>query len=68
MDRGAWWVAVQGVAQSQTRLKRLSTPAHSTCQTCRAAASLFLAEETSLRGVNTRAITLFFLAQESQAQ
>ena len=23
-DRGAWWVAVYGVAQSQTRLKRLS--------------------------------------------
>ena len=24
-DRGAWWVAVYGVAQSQTRLKRLSS-------------------------------------------
>ena len=24
-DRGAWWAAVYGVAQSQTRLKRLST-------------------------------------------
>ena len=24
MDRGAWWAAVQRVAQSQTRLKRLS--------------------------------------------
>ena len=24
MDRGAWWAAVYGVAQSQTRLKRLS--------------------------------------------
>ena len=24
MDRGAWWAAVHGVAQSQTRLKRLS--------------------------------------------
>ena len=23
-DRGAWWAAVYGVAQSQTRLKRLS--------------------------------------------
>ena len=23
MDRGAWWPAVYGVAQSQTRLKRL---------------------------------------------
>ena len=24
MDRGAWWVTVQGVAMSQTQLKRLS--------------------------------------------
>ena len=24
VDRGAWWVAVQGVAQSWTQLKRLS--------------------------------------------
>ena len=24
MDRGAWWAAVHGIAQSQTRLKRLS--------------------------------------------
>ena len=24
-DRGAWWAAVYGVAQSQTRLKRLSS-------------------------------------------
>ena len=24
MDRGAWWAAVHGVAQSQARLKRLS--------------------------------------------
>ena len=27
MDRGAWWAAVHGVAQSGTRLKRLSTHA-----------------------------------------
>ena len=25
MDRGAWWAAVYGVAQSQTRLTRLSS-------------------------------------------
>ena len=25
MDRGAWWAAVHGVTQSQTRLKRFST-------------------------------------------
>ena len=24
-DRGAWWVAVSGVTQSRTRLKRLSS-------------------------------------------
>ena len=28
-DGGAWWTAVYGVAQSQTRLKRLSSRAHS---------------------------------------
>ena len=26
-DRGAWWAAVYGVAQSQTRLKRLAAAA-----------------------------------------
>ena len=25
VDRGAWWVAVYGVAQSRTRLKQLSS-------------------------------------------
>ena len=25
VDRGAWWAAVSGVAQSRTRLKRLSS-------------------------------------------
>ena len=28
-DRGAWWAAVYGVAQSRTRLKRLSSSNHS---------------------------------------
>ena len=28
LDRGAWWAAVQRVAQNQTRLKRLSMRAH----------------------------------------
>ena len=27
-DRGAWWAAVYGVAQSRTRLKRLSSTAN----------------------------------------
>jgi len=27
MDRGAWWAAVHGVTQSQTRLKQLSVRA-----------------------------------------
>ena len=30
-DRGAWWAAVYGVAQSQTRLKRLSSSSSSRC-------------------------------------
>ena len=29
VDRGAWWAAVYGVAQSQTRLKRLSSSSSS---------------------------------------
>ena len=29
MDRGAWWAAVHGVAQSRTRLKRLSSSSSS---------------------------------------
>ena len=29
MDRGAWWPAVYGVAQSRTRLKRLSSSSSS---------------------------------------
>ena len=32
-DRGAWWAAVYGVAQSQTRLKRLSS-SNSSIFTC----------------------------------
>ena len=28
MDGGAWWAAVHGVAQSRTRLNRLSAHAH----------------------------------------
>ena len=31
-DRGAWWVAVYGVAQSRTRLKRLSSSSSSGCE------------------------------------
>ena len=31
-DRGAWWTAVYGVAQSQTRLKRLSSSSSSTTE------------------------------------
>ena len=29
-DRGAWWAAVYGVAESQTRLKRLSSSSRHT--------------------------------------
>ena len=32
MDRGAWWAAVYGVAQSWTRLKRLSSSSSSSLQ------------------------------------
>ena len=33
-DRGAWWAAVYGVAQSWTRLKRLSSSSSSTFFRC----------------------------------
>ena len=32
MDRGAWWATVHGFAKSWTRLKRLSTHAHTMSQ------------------------------------
>ena len=32
MDRGAWWAAVHGAAQSRTRLKRLSSSSSSSSQ------------------------------------
>ena len=32
MDGGAWWAAVYGVTQSQTRLKRLSIAEHNSDQ------------------------------------
>ena len=34
-DGGAWWAAIYGVAQSQTRLKRLSSSSSSTVGTVR---------------------------------
>ena len=33
-DRGAWWAAVYGVAQSRTRLKRLSSSSSSHPSEC----------------------------------
>ena len=30
-DGGAWWAAVRGVAQTRTRLKRLSSSSHTHC-------------------------------------
>ena len=35
MDRGAWWAAVYGVAQSRTRLKRLSSSSGSMMSSAR---------------------------------
>ena len=49
MDRGAWWAAVQGVAQSQTRLKRLSTQ-HARTQTRSETATRERARETDKEG------------------
>ena len=31
-DRGAWWASIYGVAQSRTRLKRLSSSSSSRCE------------------------------------
>ena len=33
-DRGAWWAVIYGVAQSQTRLKQLSSNSSSRSGTC----------------------------------
>ena len=44
MDRGAWWAAVYGVAQSQTRLKQLSSSSSSSKIICQPSS------ERSLRG------------------
>ena len=33
-DGGAWWAAIYGVAQSQTRLKRLSSSSSNDVRTC----------------------------------
>ena len=48
MDRGAWWAAVHGVAQSRTQLKRLSMhvlykemATHSSILACRIPALLY---------------------------
>ena len=37
IDRGAWWAAVYGVAQSRTRLKRLSSSSSNTHSASQAA-------------------------------
>ena len=39
-DGGAWWAAVYGVAQSQTRLKRLSSSSSSQCRRYRSHSSI----------------------------
>ena len=41
-DRGAWWAAVSGVAQSRTRLKRLSSSSSATEQNWRRKHDLLL--------------------------
>ena len=50
MDRGAWWVTVHSVAQSQTQLKRLST------QTCAGSPALSATKVANLN-TNISAIT-----------
>ena len=51
-DRGAWWAAISGVAQSQTLLKRLSSSSSSSIL-LRVFASMFIAEA----GHTVRSIT-----------
>ena len=41
-DRGAWWAALYGVAQSRTRLKRLSSSSSSRCFSSSEVSFLFL--------------------------
>ena len=45
---GAWWAAVYGVAQSQTRLKRLSSSSSSSFSICCLALIAFLTRSKDL--------------------
>ena len=73
-DRGAWWAAIYGVAQSQTQLKRLSSSSSSTklylCGTDRSQGAWFLQLCSSFSRLfwlfrvfhgSTQVLELFFL-------
>ena len=57
-DGGAWWAAIYGVAQSQTRLKRLSSSSSIECSTFTASSSRIWNSST---GIPTPPITLFIV-------
>ena len=46
-DRGAWWAAISGVAQSQTRLKRLSSRLNSSSNY-----RMWVKEDLAMRNAN----------------
>ena len=58
-DRGAWWAAVHGVAQSRTRLKRLSS------SMTRLTQLIFLFEEENLKMCDLLSMTMLLICKES---
>ena len=58
-DRGAWWAAVHGVAQSRTRLKRLSS------SMTRLTQLIFLFEEENLKMCYLLSMTMLLICKES---
>ena len=51
MDRGAWWAAVSGVAQSQPQLKRLSSSTSSEVLVAQTVKRLPTVRETRVRSL-----------------
>ena len=53
-DEGAWWAAISGVAQSGTRLKRLSSSSSKSGDPCGGSQPTCLEMQETGREVNTR--------------
>ena len=67
-DRGAQWVAVYGVTQSQTRLKRLSSSSSSLFVSVRTASVLLLFESLKTSHLHLCAFDLYLLDTQQHPQ